>query len=179
MRLTPILHSTCTTTPLPPAHRFGNTHIPCQESTDADKKLFASAAVHCLHVPTMHLKWPAVGTAGNTKLRLAFGSHMIPHPKKADKGGEDACFVSNSRRMFGEHPVQPPFCSPSCFPPLAALMLPQKLPMPTSAAMVFKKGGKASDVILVICFSLSIKYIICKSMESLQVTFGWLRCLNS
>ena len=32
---------------------------------------------------------------------------MIPHPDKADKGGEDALFVSNSQRMFGEHPLQP------------------------------------------------------------------------
>jgi len=38
---------------------------------------------------------------GRTQFRFESGSHMIPHPSKVHKGGEDAFFISNDGRAIG------------------------------------------------------------------------------
>lgn len=84
--------------------------------------------------------------AGDRKLRLTVGSHMIPHPEKADKGGEDAFFVTNSRRMFGEHPLQLPLHSCTfpfaCSPFLCLCMLPEICQCPHLQPWYIGKGER-------------------------------------
>lgn len=41
------------------------------------------------------------GGRGQGELELVFGVRMIPHPKKAHTGGEDAFFISSNRKAFG------------------------------------------------------------------------------
>lgn len=38
----------------------------------------------------------AFSTAKKHKYKFIYGSHMIPHPAKAYKGGEDAIFASDN-----------------------------------------------------------------------------------
>ena len=61
--------------------------------------------------------------AGN--LRLDIGSHIIPHPDKVHKGGEDALFVSHCKSVFGELSCSVVFLSPLARtpPPLPSLPL--------------------------------------------------------
>ena len=36
-------------------------------------------------------------------MRLEFGVHVIPHPDKVAKGGEDAHFIADDLKWFGGH----------------------------------------------------------------------------
>jgi hypothetical protein len=43
----------------------------------------------------------AAGEVLDRSMALEFGSAMIPHPDKAEQGGEDASFASHSLNAFG------------------------------------------------------------------------------
>jgi hypothetical protein len=57
----------------------------------------------CLYT---HLPWGFRSGVGNStsspkSLRLVSGAHMIPHPEKRHKGGEDAYFLSEDGQVLG------------------------------------------------------------------------------
>ena len=43
------------------------------------------------------------GASPSSALRLDMAAALLPHPQKADRGGEDAVFLGDDSLSFGEH----------------------------------------------------------------------------
>ena len=50
---------------------------------------------------TLISRFSSVSLLRHFSLRTDVAAHMIPHPEKAHKGGEDAYFISENKQAFG------------------------------------------------------------------------------